>query len=153
VVEVVHDARGAFAARALAAGTYKLQIRTLDRSTAVVSFGLAPGERRELRVALEGPVTVRGVVLDGESGAPVAGVQVSATAGRIDMPLGFARVEGVTDGNGAFRLPDLWRHHTVVVQVNPGERPFRPERRRVSPLTGVGEVDVGAVLLARAQAR
>jgi len=147
VIEVVHDANGAFEARALAAGNYKLQVRTLARTTGLTTFVLARGERkRELRVVVEGPVTVQGKVVDGESGAALAGITVAAVAGRIDMPLGFARVEVITDASGGFRLPGVWRHDPIVVHVDPRDRAFRAERRRLPPPAGA-ELDMGTIRL------
>src|SRR5262249_5521618 len=70
-----HDVLGRFEIGALAAGTYVAEVQATDgRASETQSITLSEGaQMRNLRFVIASGVTVRGRIIDGASGEPVAG--------------------------------------------------------------------------------
>ena len=95
---------------------------------------VARGEARvgvgKLTIRLERGGTISGVVLDGDSKAPVPGARVSREAGLpppSDWEEQAARDESVTDAKGSFRLDGIGRGPVTLVARATGYGPGRRE--------------------------
>ncbi|MBL4633812.1 MAG: carboxypeptidase regulatory-like domain-containing protein [Kofleriaceae bacterium] len=126
---VIADENGHFRIAGLHSGTLQIEARGAGSATdepILVDLGIGE-ERTELKVYLKGAFEVRGRVLDRESKAPVAGVQVSigegiAAAGLTDESGGFV-LSGVPAGSyrltakGGDYLPQMFGK-TLLVEAD-----------------------------------
>lgn len=153
-VETIRDPAGRFEVRSLAAGSYTLQVRTLRKQGAAATFTLATGDRkRDLRVALQGPLTIRGRVVDHETNVAIAGVGVKITLGNIDLPYGGIGTEVKTDAAGAFVFENVWRHSNFAFQIEPRQLPYDGQWQRTTIPPEAKDLDLGAVRLLRTAVR
>ncbi|MES1210669.1 MAG: carboxypeptidase-like regulatory domain-containing protein, partial [Pseudomonadota bacterium] len=94
----VADARGGFALDGLLPGRYRLDVARDGYQPLTLEATLGPGERRDVgTVTLAEGFPVRGRVLD-QTGAPVEGARISASAGAAGLP------GALTDAAGQFAL-------------------------------------------------
>jgi hypothetical protein len=130
----VHDPGGAFALQALPPGQYELRAFTPDRHMGRVEVTVAAGEhKRNLRLALEAGMAVRGRLVDAESGQPLSGVRVRAGNG-----------SGDSDVNGAFALEGVvLERPTLTFDLEGRGYAVEPEPVTVPP--GATVVDVGTL--------
>jgi hypothetical protein len=166
--EKVDDAGGAFSIARVAPGSYDLLVTATDgRVARAAALTVGAGERKEgLALVLRPAVTLRGKVVDSETGAPLAGARVAVMGTR-------EHVHATSDESGAFALTGQIPGRTLMVHVAvqgaylpaPREigvptdrdavdlRPFRlmPAPRQAKPGTGDlgGPGDVGLRLADR----
>jgi hypothetical protein len=89
-----------------------------------------------------GGITLSGRVIDADVGKPIAGTLVHVHhEGTL--------VEGVTDGQGAFRLPGMVAGSHVVLWIGRAGDPYIDERLELAVPAGGDTVDAGTVKLLR----
>ena len=143
--DVVHDPEGRFFFPRVAAGAYELRVRTMDGSAGSLTVSVAAGERRfGLRIVVERSARLVGQVVDAESQAPLAGVEVRS----FGPSSAGARLSARSDGNGAFSLGGVSPGETVTVLIEGDRRTHLQERRRVEVSKGA-VIDLGTIRLAR----
>jgi protocatechuate 3,4-dioxygenase beta subunit len=142
-VTTLHDARGAFALRALPPGQYDLRAIAPDGLGGSLAVALAAGEhKRDLRIRIEAGITVRGRLVDHESGRPLAGVTVRASTG--------GRSDGVESGaDGAFALEDVRREESLSLSFGLEGRGYALEPEPVAVPAGATAADLGTLRFLR----
>ena len=127
--EKVNDAGGAFTIERVAPGTYDLLVTSPDgRVARAGGVSLAAGERRrDLALVLGPAATLRGKVVDSETGAPLEGGRVVVMGTR-------EHVHATTDASGAFALTGQIPGRTLRVQVIV-QRGYVPTAREI-PVPG-----------------
>ena len=114
--EAVHHPLGTFDVRPLAAGAYRLEARAPDGRMGDASVRLSSGEvRRDVRITLGGLMTVRGMVVDDATAAPLAGVGINVPSAEGGAPLRDGRPAVVTDAGGQFEIADVPYTRTLVL--------------------------------------
>jgi len=108
VAETLSDADGGFALDSLAPGPLTIEVASRDHVLRLLGGVRAePGELQELDIELEAGTAVEGVVVDGTSGSPVTGAEVTATVGINDYPDPLKLATTGSDGRFALRGIDV----------------------------------------------
>lgn len=121
---------GSFWISNLPAGTFEITARAAQ-GTAKTEIELAEGASKDgIEIALQPKVTVRGVLVDAQTGAPVPGhrVRVAPAGGGISFgasDLGPERTE-ISDASGAFEVPDVptGKVQVVIMAANFGDSDY-----------------------------
>jgi hypothetical protein len=137
-------AEGRFELSGLAADSYDLLATALGgRGGRMGPITLRAGEeKRDVRVVLEEGAVVKGRVLDAETGAPVAGARLL-----LDTPGKSPRT--TTEADGSFRLGGTLVEQRLRLDVRGPSGAHAPRVLFIRVPKGTGELDVGAVELAR----
>lgn len=109
----IRDPGGRFVLSGLAAGTYFLQVATVDGAQAEHRVTLVSGQDQAVRLELAAAIVLAGQVLDFDTGQPLVGASVST-----DGPVGRRSVS--TGADGRFQLlvaPLTGRAHVSAVQL------------------------------------
>jgi hypothetical protein len=137
----VRDPRGAFSIDPLARGRYDLLVTTADgRVGRLAAVALQAGEKkRGLRVAVGPGVTIKGRVLDADTGQGVAGVGVGVRGNREHL---HAR----GDDAGNFTIEGQIPGRTLLLMVR-GPDSHVPEQREVTLPTDQQQVELPPIHL------
>jgi protocatechuate 3,4-dioxygenase beta subunit len=124
--EKVNDAGGAFSIARVAPGSYDLLVTAADgRVARAAALTVGAGERKEgLALLLRPAVTLRGKVVDSDTGAPLAGARVAVMGTRV-------HVHATSDASGAFALTGQIPGRTLMVQVAAGQG-YLPSPREIT---------------------
>jgi hypothetical protein len=139
----VQDPGGAFTVEPLAAGTYDLVLTAADgRSGRLAAVTVAAGQQqRGLRIVVGASVTIRGRVVDDETGRGLPGVEIGVRGTRY--------LPGVrTDDDGRFALEGQVSGRTLALDVRPPQ-PYIQEKREVTLPPGQPVVETAPLQLVR----
>jgi protocatechuate 3,4-dioxygenase beta subunit len=106
VVDTFFRTQGAWRMTNVAEGRYEVLAQSSD-GDGEVEIELASGETKsDIEIALTGRVTVRGKVVDLETGEPIPGmrVDIGRRSGSINISFGVGEDEGTTDHDGRYVL-------------------------------------------------
>jgi 5-hydroxyisourate hydrolase-like protein (transthyretin family) len=140
----VSDPGGAFDWTGLEAGTYQVRVSSLDVGASQL-VTLAPGERKQgLHLVLDRSTEVTGTVIDGQSGAPLAGVSVAAV-------LPGQRLSTATRTDGSFQLGGILPGEDGRLTVSPPTG-LAAQMRSFTLAAGTSRLDLGVFRLVKPDA-
>jgi hypothetical protein len=139
VHSTIRDPRGVFTLRPLPPGQYELLASAPDGHMGRLTVAVAAGEhKRNLRIAIQTGIKVRGRLVDHESGRPLARVRVRA--------LGSGADDGVdSNADGAFALDDVPVLDRLTLSFDLEGRGYAVEPEPVAVTPGASAVEVGTL--------
>lgn len=143
--DTVHDPSGRFFFPRVGAGTHELQVKTTEGSAGRLAVTVGAGEQKSgVRLVIERGGRIVGKVVDRETDAPLAGVDVRAFA---TSAMGN-RPGTRTSASGAFAIEGINPGETLSLMITGDASTHLVERRRVEMTKGA-EIDLGTIKLAR----
>jgi protocatechuate 3,4-dioxygenase beta subunit len=146
---------GAWRLRQLPAGTYEIFATAVEGNVNLAGIELGQGQVREdIELVLAARLTLRGRIIDLETGEPVAGLAVLTTGNRV----GVHDPQYITDADGRFELEGVQTGLMALVVVNRSANSGRYELWRAMnlepdpPVQDLGDLAIVARRLAADEA-
>ncbi|MDC0717426.1 carboxypeptidase regulatory-like domain-containing protein [Nannocystis bainbridge] len=145
---------GRFTLAGLGPGTYSLRAESSE-GAAEATVTLAAGEvRRDIALVLAPRVTVRGRLVDVETGAPVVGMSVGVAPAQGGLAVGMGS-RSVTDAQGSFEVVGATTG-PAVVSVTPVNHDYQSGEYAIAGvpvlLEGTGTIELAPIAMARRRA-